>query len=396
MPVSQPDKPGGKQYYRSKTWTGGDGKYDSADKKKVRWNNYTATIIEINLQNTSTGNILYDSNFYDVWDSGLEARMQSKLVDAVKGHDFHLGIFLGEGKQAANMVVSNLQKIGYSMLHLRRGNFSEASKALGVSARPTKLHPRDIAGRWLELQYGWGPLLSDVYNAQVAFAKLANEPRVWEFRVTQSSGKRATSRIESPGSAQWEITYTGQTRTIGTIIYRCTEQLSVARSLGLTDPVAVAWELVPYSFVFDWFLPIGSYLENLNVIPKLQGEFLNTKVYRNVSALNLKKHGTGYGVGGTSRYEKLRINRVMTTGLTTSHPHFVPLEYAMSSHRIYNAIALVAQRALGGPTPPRVTRRAIVQGSTGGGTVKAELYGTGKYANPLDFRNNLADLLSAK
>lgn len=393
-PVSNPATPNASLFYRQRQWTGGDGKYNTNG--TLRWNNYDVTIIETNVQLTSSGTLLNDTNAYEFWDAGYDARLQNKLVQAVKGHEFHLGIFLGEGRQAAKMVVGNLQRIGYSLLHLRRGNFAEASKALGVSSRPTKLHPRDIAGRWLELQYGWLPLLSDVYNSQVAYSKLANEPRVWEFRVTQSTGKRTISRSESPGSALWKLQYGGNARTIGTIVYRMKEQLTVARSLGLTDPVAVAWELVPYSFVFDWFLPIGTYLENLNVIPNLTGEFLTTTISRSVSSLSTVKHGTGYGLGGKSRHERLIVKRRATTGLTAAFPTFIGLEDAMSPKRILNAIALVAQRSLGKATPPRISHRAIVTGSSGGGKRRVEEYGTGKYADPLDFRNNLADLLSAK
>jgi hypothetical protein len=34
-------------------------------------------------------------------------------------------------------------------------------------------------------------------------------------------------------------------------------------ALGLTNPALVGWELVPFSFVVDWFTPIGSWLESL-------------------------------------------------------------------------------------------------------------------------------------
>jgi hypothetical protein len=33
---------------------------------------------------------------------------------------------------------------------------------------------------------------------------------------------------------------------------------------GFTNPVSLAWELLPFSFVVDWFLPIGPYLESLD------------------------------------------------------------------------------------------------------------------------------------
>ena len=40
-------------------------------------------------------------------------------------------------------------------------------------------------------------------------------------------------------------------------------ELRSLTQIGLTDPLQVAWALVPFSFVIDWFLPIGSMLEGL-------------------------------------------------------------------------------------------------------------------------------------
>lgn len=31
--------------------------------------------------------------------------------------------------------------------------------------------------------------------------------------------------------------------------------------LGLLDPVSLAWNLLPMSFVFDWFIPVGTFLD---------------------------------------------------------------------------------------------------------------------------------------
>lgn len=36
-----------------------------------------------------------------------------------------------------------------------------------------------------------------------------------------------------------------------------------ADSLGMTRPLAVAWEAVPFSFVADWFYPLGDHLANI-------------------------------------------------------------------------------------------------------------------------------------
>jgi hypothetical protein len=35
------------------------------------------------------------------------------------------------------------------------------------------------------------------------------------------------------------------------------------KTVGLLNPATVAWELVPYSFIADWFVPVGDYLTGL-------------------------------------------------------------------------------------------------------------------------------------
>jgi hypothetical protein len=32
--------------------------------------------------------------------------------------------------------------------------------------------------------------------------------------------------------------------------------------LGLINPAVVAWELVPFSFLVDWFIPVGKFLDS--------------------------------------------------------------------------------------------------------------------------------------
>lgn len=129
------------------------------------------------------------------------------------------------------------------------------------------------------------------------------------------------------------------------IIYEFTEQMSAARQLGLVDPATVVWELIPYSFVVDWFLPIGSYLENLNQIPTLSGRFLTIKSTRyqggNVGKTSSPVNWTKIPTIGQFY---LKIDRTVSSSLAVPKPQFNKLSDAMSPTRIWNAIALVTQR----------------------------------------------------
>jgi hypothetical protein len=39
---------------------------------------------------------------------------------------------------------------------------------------------------------------------------------------------------------------------------------------GITNPALVAWELLPWSFVVDWFLPIGNFISSWDAVAGLQ------------------------------------------------------------------------------------------------------------------------------
>jgi hypothetical protein len=49
------------------------------------------------------------------------------------------------------------------------------------------------------------------------------------------------------------------------VVYKIdNDYLQRVSNVGLTNPLVVAWELVPFSFVVDWFLPLGDWLNGLD------------------------------------------------------------------------------------------------------------------------------------
>jgi hypothetical protein len=266
--------------------------------------------------------------------------LQSRLSEAVKGHSFNLAVSAAEGTKTVAMVSKAITDIGGALRDLKRGRFESAARRFGVGQRPSKLSEKDIAGRWLELQYGWKPLISDVYEASKAYAALTNASRTSRVSVSltrkgefDSSANKSVRSCKGTINERWRI------------IYEMSEQMSAPRSLGLLDPAAVVWELIPYSFVLDWFVPVGSYLENLSNIPSLSGRFMTIKVREfQGTAIEVKSPGTVWIRYPTTNTRSKYFNRSVSTSLPVPKPEFEALPDAMSPSRIWNALALVTQR----------------------------------------------------
>lgn len=332
------------------TAVGTDGQYETVGgRTRSKWNAYEATYERY--KRTPGRNP--KKSIGDIWWSGNSSSLSlmtandkltvlSRLSEDVKGHDFNLAVSAAQGKQTVNMVVNAVSSIGGAILDLKRGKFESAARRFGVAPRPSKLSEKDISGRWLELQYGWLPTISDVFEAAKAYESITSGPRVSRVNASVARNYPYNASNEPSNYSVW-----GTRREKIRIIYEMQEQLTTARSLGLTDPASVLWEIIPYSFVVDWFLPIGSYLANLNTIPKLSGRFMTTTT-RRFSGAALLVPGSPFAKDWTSYPTcdsfQFYMKREISTSLTVPKPNFVSIPDAMSPSRIWNSIALVTQK----------------------------------------------------
>lgn len=136
-----------------------------------------------------------------------------------------------------------------------------------------------VTGKWLEYRYGWRPLVGTIYDS---FETLAQTRQMDEFWVKARSGRRDERRVDRSNLNLSETdlnTYLGVSHqgsgkrwdfyTCSTSVWsevallmrpKVTPSLSEWTSL---NPALIAWELLPFSFVVDWAVNIGSYLEQM-------------------------------------------------------------------------------------------------------------------------------------
>lgn len=123
-----------------------------------------------------------------------------------------------------------------------------------------------IASKYLEFVYGFAPLMQDIYEASQLARSQGKQPLLFNGRAQAERFGRASdvhfSNISADQDEYWlNNVYRSRTRT--TLWAKVKEDYAFTRTLnqlGLMNPADLVWELVPYSFVVDWFLPIGPVL----------------------------------------------------------------------------------------------------------------------------------------
>ncbi len=197
----------------------------------------------------------FNGNFPEVERPNLNSESITGALNDLAEQQVSGGAAVAEGRQVVDMFASNVSVLGRALLQAKRGNFGSIPKILGME-RKDILTGKYPANKFLEYQYGWKPLMSDIHDAQ----EKAHEVLLQDYVLTGSKSVSAENYSESH--------HFGEKKTLRSKISVRTQikakisnpALHGISTWGLLNPVAIAWELVPFSFVIDWFMPVGNTL----------------------------------------------------------------------------------------------------------------------------------------
>lgn len=251
---------------------------------------YTLSLPYFARFNTST------SNAMDTLHNSRVGTPDAKGVDATGGDTVHaniarnraldslrnsisgtvgLGIDLAQYGQAVDMVGGRLLQMRDFARNLRKGNLPAAWNDLvkdfkhphhGANA-PWTNGAKSFSNLFLEAHFGWSPLLGDIHDALGTLSEPLHCPRcvgrghdAWSFSTSSGSGA-----YFSRESYNYQVEV-----KVGATVRINNPNVHLMNSLGLLNPLSVAWDAIPYSFVVDWVANVGNYLNSMSMFAGLE------------------------------------------------------------------------------------------------------------------------------
>lgn len=235
-----------------------------------------------------TGNIAWGLTGavpHSVPSSVQNAALTAALLD-LRGSKVNLAQAWAERMQTVNLLKDTATRITSAIFATSRRDWKAVARSLAIPSRPILLEMQKrgygprlrrgqdygdvLASNWLALQYGWKPLLSDVYGSAESLAEAVfRDGECFRFTAKAQRREQSTSTLSFSTSQATFFERSNRTRET-----KCKVTLTavldpamvsrVASTLGFSNPALLAWELVPFSFIVDWFLPIGNFLASLD------------------------------------------------------------------------------------------------------------------------------------
>jgi hypothetical protein len=198
------------------------------------------------------------------WDLGvtaLELRQTAGLVTDLATGMTHTVLGLMDGKGKARSAVNNfLRDVA------RQGDFYKAAERVGL--RNTDVLNR-IRDRWMQYQFGVKPLLHDVHDAVTLLSDRLHADGLRVLVAARAGHEMVdTSRTEwfqsaFPGLTEQSVRFREEARVHYSVVYELpTGQVPLYQALGLDNPASITWEATRLSWMFDYAVGVGDWLQS--------------------------------------------------------------------------------------------------------------------------------------
>lgn len=293
--------------------------------------------------------------------ASLENRCLAEALNKARDQKFDLSESLVGLGQTFWMILERGSQLLLAYRQARRGQWQASLKTLGIWDKRRKWRlpsTKDAADFWLEIQFGWLPLMSDIHDGVNLINEGLGRPKSL-FNVVRRLEQRLPFS-EWTGTSE-PYGWTKRTVKIDALAsvevrhrFRVSDpQLAALTSIGLDNPLYVLWVALPWSFVIDWLIPVGDWLRAVSSplgLTYVDGYMSS----RRAGVIDI--HGEEFGAmhdpnfptvwrsdkSAWTRVSAVELNRIPYADWPK------PLPYAripsMSTRRATNAVALLRQQ----------------------------------------------------
>lgn len=235
--------------------------------------------------------------------TSLRARLANKsyarMVEKLRNGS-QLGSALALAGESWQMVSNRAYQMYRAYRALKRGRFAEFKRWLRV--RPLEKHqhtrwtkPKDASAIWLEYWMGWGPLLSDISTSvEVLQSPWTTDGVVLEGK---SSEKVKFQEIQYyMNQPHTSISVEGRLRMVqGCRVRVVNPNLFLANQLGFVNLAYVAYDMTPWSWFLNWFIPIENMILSWTDFAGLEVTDRYATYYYKAKGTHLMQSGWDWG-----------------------------------------------------------------------------------------------------
>lgn len=257
---------------------------------------------------------------------------------------------LAETKSSVQMIANAIDDSLRAFRAIRKGKIGEMRKLFKngrIKHRVSKTwRNKTIENRHLEFTYGWSPMISDIKTGFEQIHAKA-EPRIIRIEKRTKYFREHMS-VPSGYSNIDNFRFEGSMATVLWFYTHSPTLRKMAKWNLFNNALLTAWELVPYSFVIDWFLPIGDFLAQYSSTDGLT--FLSGSTsYKAKQSAYVKSNPITTGPTGSSA--RVTFNETFFVEesyferrVHTSTPIGFPTFQLPGFKQVINGIALLSQR----------------------------------------------------
>lgn len=302
------------------------------------------------------------------------SRASSKILEKIRELEVQMSgpTFLGELRETQRMLRHPAEALTRNVERylndLKRVNAENRRKYFKKDhARYDQNLVSAASGLWLEQAFGWSPLLKDIDDAQKAYNSLFEIDRVVKCSAGGTDSKLGAETVTSSTFTGTKLIFRVYTRLVYRVKvrYKCAVRARAASTaadrlqrFGFTPSefAPTAWELLPWSFLIDYFANIGdmisaSVTDTSNVIWTAKTQIQEVESLRTIqpdfaairAAVGAANIETLSGSSAYAKWSVRSVGRSPHAGIDFPTLYFT---YPGSNGRLANCAALLAQVGL--------------------------------------------------